>query len=816
MKERSYQELEQELAQRERELLIISQTVRTISQELELNRVLPIIAEQARELIQAGTLVVPIIDRSGEHYTYLAASGENAELIIGQSFPIRIGMCGWVLTHQQPLFWGQDSVTLMGRETRWEHGMESALLVPLLSRGKIIGGLSGLGRVGGGSFTDKDLSLLELFADHISIAIENAQIFTELKEEKERAVVTLKSIGDAVIVTNTQGLVAQMNRVAEQLTGWTEAEAQGRKLSEVFEIVHAETRAPVSAPVEAVLSSGHITDLASHTVLVNRRQGEFHIADSAAPIRDSANRVIGVVLVFRDISQEYALQATLHAQQQQQQAILDNTPAVVYVKDKAGKYLFINRQFETLFHVVDADVRGKTDFDLFDRRFAEHFHANDLVVLETGKVLEVEESAPQDGGVHTYLSIKFPLLDEKGLPYAVCGISTDITEHRRAEDSLRRSQKMDAMGQLSGGIAHDFNNQLGIIIGYLDMLKMSLEGNVALSEWLSTASKATLRCIELAQQLLSFSRKQPLNAEVVDLNACIEDMKVMIARALTPQIVFMFRPQPELWPVNCNKGDFQDSLLNLVINARDAMEKGGTLVVSTTNIDVDPGQAQHLFKSMRPGRYVCISITDTGAGMSREVLEHIFEPYFTTKPKGKGTGLGMAMVYGFSERYRGKIRIYSEPGMGTSVHLYLPSSDGQEVRETLDAPLETRLPRGSEKILIVDDEPDLLGLARHYLNDLGYATLAAHDGPAALEALIRNPDVDLLFSDIIMPGGMNGAELAAQAQAMRPGLKILLSSGFIAENINHDMLGDYARHLLIKPYRKDVLARQVRNALDEK
>ena len=347
--------------------------------------------------------MVPIIDRTGEHYTYLAADGENAELIIGQSFPIQIGMCGWVLSNREALFWGQDSVTLMGKETRWEHGMESALLVPLLSRGKIIGGLSGLGRVGGGSFTAKDQSLLELFADHISIAIENAQIFTELKEEKERAVVTLKSIGDAVIVTNTQGLVVQMNRVAEHLTGWTEGDAQGRNLSEVFEIVHAETRQPVSAPVDVVLASGHITDLASHTVLVNRRKGEFHIADSAAPIRDSADRIIGVVLVFRDISQEYALQATLHAQQQQQQAILDNTPAVVYVKDKAGKYLFINRQFENLFHLVDAEVRGKTDFDLFDRRFAEHFHTNDLVVLNTAKVLEIEEPVPP-GGEYSYLS----------------------------------------------------------------------------------------------------------------------------------------------------------------------------------------------------------------------------------------------------------------------------------------------------------------------------------------------------------------------------------------------------------------------------
>jgi CheY-like chemotaxis protein len=289
----------------------------------------------------------------------------------------------------------------------------------------------------------------------------------------------------------------------------------------------------------------------------------------------------------------------------------------------------------------------------------------------------------------------------------------------------------------------------------------------------------------------------------------------MITRSLTPVVAVKYSMAEDLWLTEINTGEFQDAILNLAINARDAMPGGGELFIETRNINFDAGFSEINY-GIETGDYVQLQLTDTGSGMDEETLEHIFEPFFTTKEKGKGTGLGMAMVYGFVRRYKGHIKIDSEPGKGTTMRLYLPRSSALETASHRDSSDDTDLPTGNERILIVDDESDLLQLAGKYLSDLGYSTHLAKNASQALETLEKEGGIHMLFSDVVMPGGINGYELAEQATQQQPELRVLLSSGFTSKSIVSKAHTRFANNLISKPYRKAELARRIRQLLDEK
>lgn len=388
------------------------------------------------------------------------------------------------------------------------------------------------------------------------------------------------------------------------------------------------------------------------------------------------------------------------------------------------------------------------------------------------------------------------------------------TERMHAEAALRRSQKMDAIDQLSGGIAHDFNNQLGIILGYLDFLKKHSSGDEKSSRWIEIASNATLRCTDLTRQLLSFSRTQSNKKAVVNINTELNEMKTMLARSITPAIDLQYTLDEKLWLTEIDPGEFQDAILNMVINARDAMPNGGKLLIETSNKTLDAEYAE-FNPNAQAGDYVQLILSDTGCGMDHITQEHVFEPFYTTKPKDKGTGLGMSMVYGFIKRFHGFIQIYSELGIGTTLRIYLPRTTANKVDAVNEAIDDQNLPTGTETILIVDDERDLLHLADDYLTSLGYKTRLAESAGQALDILKKNKDIDCLFSDVVMPGGMNGYELAEQASRNHPGLKVLLTSGFTLKTIAQNGQIRFTTHMLSKPYRKIDLAQYIRQVLDE-
>ncbi|MEQ8397594.1 PAS domain S-box protein [Thalassobaculum sp.] len=393
----------------------------------------------------------------------------------------------------------------------------------------------------------------------------------------------------------------------------------------------------------------------------------------------------------------------------------------------------------------------------------------------------------------------------------------DASFRKEAEGALLRSQRMESIGQLSGGIAHDFNNLLGIVMGNLQFIERMVRDNEKAAGRVTTALKAVKRGSQLTQRLLGFSSQESMPGTPTNANDVVRGLEDILTRSLTRKIEVEIHPDPELWLTEIDPGELEDALLNLTLNARDAMPDGGRLVIETVNRSVDNGQAKAPTAGidLDPGDYVVVSVNDNGTGMEQAVLERAFEPFFTTKPTDRGTGMGLSMVYGFAKRSRGDVRIYSEPGHGTTVRLLLPRCAATDGPSIIPIGVPDPLPSGTETILLVDDEPDLLEVADTMLRDLGYRTITARNGREALSIIDdceKRAEIDLVFTDVIMPGGINGFELADRIIETDPSIKVLLASGFTGRLTDRSHDSSMIRSMLHKPYDKTTLAHSVRRA----
>jgi nitrogen-specific signal transduction histidine kinase/CheY-like chemotaxis protein len=398
------------------------------------------------------------------------------------------------------------------------------------------------------------------------------------------------------------------------------------------------------------------------------------------------------------------------------------------------------------------------------------------------------------------------------------GIIHDLTERKRTEEQLVRAQKMEAVGQLSGGIAHDFNNLLTVIVGNAEFLSDTLKARADLKKLADAIVAAGERGAELTRRLLAFSRRQTLLPVEIDANRLVIGMQQLLRRALREDIELRTALADDLWAAFADAGQLESAILNLALNAQDAMPDGGCLTVATTNVPLDE-RYRALHPEVPAGRYVMIAVTDDGEGMPPQVLQRAFEPFFTTKEVGKGSGLGLSMVYGFVKQSNGHVTIYSEPGLGTTVRLYLPAASGGPVVET--DPTIAQLPAADAKpeptrgtVLVTEDDPFVRAYAVACLESLGYRVIAAIDGNEALALLAQGTAADLLFTDIVMPGGMNGWELAERAQRLRPALKVLLTSGYALETLAARGRLHPDTVVLNKPYRKAELARRLREVME--
>ena len=520
-------------------------------------------------------------------------------------------------------------------------------------------------------------------------------------------------------------------------------------------------------------------------------------------------------------------------------AVVDGAPDPIYAKDLEGRYLLANAETARIFGLDRDGIIGRRDADLVDPAVAAALTAADRRVIESGRAEVIEEQVHDGGELRTYQSSKAPWRRE-GVALGVIGVSRDITERKlaeialrelnnelearveartreieRAEAQIRQMQKMESIGQLTGGIAHDFNNMLAIVIGSLDIARRRiLDDPEKAASFIDNAREGADRAASLTSRMLAFARQQPLTPVSLDANALIANMSELLRRTLGEHVRIETVLAGGLWRATADAGELENALLNLCVNARDAMPDGGKLTIETANAHLDDAYAA-AHPDVAPGQYVLICVSDNGSGMTPEVIEKAFDPYFTTKQVGRGTGLGLSQVYGFIKQSGGHVKIYSEVGSGTTVKAYLPRGYGAEAGQ---GPVEMRreqvaTARPGEIVLVVEDESGVRTLSVDALRELGYTVIHADGGPEGLRMLDKHPKVDLLFTDVVMPE-MNGRQLADRAVARRPELKVLYTTGYTRNAVVHNGVLDPGVALLPKPFTLDQLALKVRQVLD--
>jgi two-component system, cell cycle sensor histidine kinase and response regulator CckA len=521
-----------------------------------------------------------------------------------------------------------------------------------------------------------------------------------------------------------------------------------------------------------------------------------------------------LLAVVRDISERKRSQRELVEGHSLLRAVVEGTSDAVFVKDLQGRYLMINTAGARLLGRTVDDVVGQNDEALFAPEAAHAVVEHDRQVIASGSSHTFEERLTAAGVARVFHATKGVYRDAQGRVIGLIGVARDVTELRRLEEQLRQAQKMEAVGRLAGGIAHDFNNLLTVIHGYGDLIFNRLAPGDTNRELLSEVLKSAERATHLTRQLLAFSRKQVLQPHVVDLNALLNELRKLIAPLIGEDIQLTFVPGSTLDLVKIDPGQFEQAIINLVVNARDAMPHGGRLTIETRNTELaEDEEAQQ--RDVRPGGYVLVAVTDSGQGIDPATKARIFEPFFTTKGPGKGTGLGLAMVYGFVKQSGGHIEVYSEVGHGTVIKVYLPRTD-RSAAATRSGAAVVEVPKGKETVLLVEDEAGVRNLSKHVLESNGYTVLEAGHGQEALIIAERHVGaIHLLVTDVVMPG-MSGRQLANALCEVRPGTRVLFMSGYTDEAVLRHGVIDASPAFLQKPFSPIGLARKVREVLDTK
>jgi len=489
----------------------------------------------------------------------------------------------------------------------------------------------------------------------------------------------------------------------------------------------------------------------------------------------------GWVTTHEDVTERISAQRERDRNRDLLNLIVENVPVTIFVKNAADRrFILVNRACETEWGLPRWDILGKTADDIFQKAAAAAINAADERVLESSHPLYLDEHPIEmpRGGVRVITSKRFVVRSTDYANQYLVGLVEDVTDRKESEERLRQAQKMETIGNLTGGLAHDFNNLLTVIIGNLDLLQEFTANNPEQKRQVDLILEASLRGAELTRRLLAFSRRQPLQPNITDLDDLIGKTARLLTRVLGENISLNVQLEPNVGSILVDEAQMESALINMAVNARDAMPNGGMLTIRTRRLLLN-GKGESRPPDLIPGDYSVVEMSDTGCGMPPSVLARIFEPFFTTKPAGEGTGLGLSMVYGFVRQSGGYISAESEVGKGTLLKLYFPCSEPAPAEACADrVPHDGAAAARTELILTVDDNPTVLATTVLQLEALGYQTLTAHNAESALDMLDRHTKIDLLFTDIIMPGAMNGKELAKLARMKRPGLKVVYASGF--------------------------------------
>jgi PAS domain S-box-containing protein len=535
------------------------------------------------------------------------------------------------------------------------------------------------------------------------------------------------------------------------------------------------------------------------------------------PVRDPQGNLVGFAKVTRDLTARRAAEEELRASEERFRMLVQSvTDYAIYLLDPEGRVSSWNAGAERFKGYLADEIMGEH----FSRFYTDEDKQAGIprIALETARSegrFEAEGWRVRKDGTRFWASVIIDAIhNDEGELIGFAKVTRDLTEKREIEEQLRQSQKMEAVGQLTGGIAHDFNNLLTGISGSLEMMQMRLtQGRAAeIDRYVLAAQGAVKRAASLTHRLLAFSRRQTLDPRPTNINRLLNGLEDLIQRTVGPSVRVEVVGVSGLWTTLVDANQLENAILNLSINARDAMPDGGALTIETANKWLDERAArQH---DLPVGQYVSVCVTDTGIGMTPDVVAKAFDPFFTTKPLGQGTGLGLSMIYGFARQSGGHVRIYSEVGQGTTMCIYLPRHAGDALSDDEDRPPASSEPAGEgEVVLLVDDDPTIRMLAREVLTDAGYAVIEAPDGPSGLRILESNAKIDLLITDVGLPGGLNGRQVADAARTSRPDLKVLFITGYAENAVVGGGRLEKGMFLLSKPFEMELLAARIQEIL---
>ena len=622
----------------------------------------------------------------------------------------------------------------------------------------------------------------------------------------------MEAAPDGMVVVNQAGEIVLLNARAESQFGYRRDELIGQRVTNIIPVGFAER---LIADGTRTAAEALAQQIGTGIELFGRRkdESEFPIEIMLSPLESTEG--ILVTAAIRDITVRKDAEKHLAQMEGRYRGLLEAAPDGMVVVNQAGEIVLLNVQAEKQFGYRRDELLGQKVKNIIPEGFAERLIADALrttaeaLAQQIGTGIELQGQR-KDGTAFPIEIMLSPLESPEGI--LVTAAIRDISERKQLARQLHQSQKMEAVGQLTGGIAHDFNNLLGVIIGNLDLLDRLVAGNEAAVKRVKTAQKAATRGADITRRLLAFSSNEELKPSMLLLGDSIRNMIELAGHGLGPNIKITTQIDESVPPLFVDPAGLESALLNLVVNARDAMPTGGSIIIASHAQILDDSHPAVQSGDLKPGPYVCIAVTDTGQGMSRQTMERAFEPFFTTKPRDKGTGLGLAMVYGFVKQSGGTVRIYSELGHGTTMSFYLPLV-GDYLHPAPTKILKPLRAQSDSIVLVVDDELDLLEVAVAYLEEMGFTSFEANSGASALDILMKRRDIDLLVTDIVMPGGMNGVELVEKARALRPNLKIIYSSGFPAEALAERSMSLVDGPLLHKPYQRSEFTAIVHSVL---
>lgn len=798
-----------------RETVAIYELSQTISFTLDPQTLISKLADAALQQTDADEVSILLPTPDGSELYVAAVRGESRERLLGEKVPLQQGISSWVARERVPLLLEGEINDERFRALWPRPEIRSAVSVPMQVASKLVGTININALNPARPFTLGQLKALTILASTAAAALESASLYSQLQKAEENYRSIFENAVEGIFQSTWNGRFLTMNPALSRILGYESPAAAIENISDISSQLYVDPA--------ALTESTHLLKergvLANYEFEAYRKDGEkIWLSENRRIVSDESQPDTFYEGTLEDITERKRAEVELQQSEERYRELVENARDIIYEHDLNGRYTSTNKSGQQLTGYTQAETLELSIANTVAPEYLDK--AREMLRLklagETVTAYELE-ILTKDGG-RIPVEVNTRLVNKKGAPVGVQGIARDITERKRLEEALRdseqqlrQSQKLEAIGQLAGGVAHDFNNLLTAINGYSALALRRLGEDHPISSCLEEIKKAGDRAANLTRQLLAFGRKQLLQPLAINLNDIVSDMIKLLKRLIGEDIQLVTKPGSGLKQIKADPGQLEQVIVNLVVNARDAMPRGGTVTIETANTTLDGAYAsRHV--GVTPGDYVMLAVSDTGVGMDHHTQSHIFEPFFTTKEKDKGTGLGLSTVYGIIKQSGGNIWVYSELGKGTTFKIYLPLIEGEVSAKAEGDPAPIK--RGSETVLLVEDEDMVRKLASELLEENGYIVLEANGGEEAITlGKSHTEPIDLLITDVVMPK-FSGKQVAEQLRAIHPETKVLFMSGYTDEAIVHHGIVDSGIAFIQKPFSERALAQKIRDVLD--